>query len=164
MLLQDLTAWNGSSFLMLGLIFVLYLVKKLLKGKIDKYEIYIQHAINDLVQIMDTTMDKNDKEGKHTAVATAIKKALPKWIGMFVTEKFLDDKIRKTVDNLRDVQKTIEVTTVKTLDVIPNEINNNQLKGIVDLVKKDMTITPICEPRLDDYKKSVFGIKISKLF
>ena len=164
MLIQDLMNWDGNSFVILGLIAVLYVVRKLLKGKLTKYDIYIQHAINDLVELVDNTMDKNDKEGKHTAVASAVKKALPKWVSVFITEKFIDDKIRKTVDNLRDVQKTIEIATVKTLDVTPNEVNSSQLKDIVASVKKDITITPICEPRFDDYKKSVFGIKIKKLF
>ena len=40
----------------------------------------------------------------------------------------------------------------------------DELKDIVASVKKDITITPICEPRFDDYKKSIFGIKIKKLF
>lgn len=51
------------------------------------------------------------------------------------------------------------------LDIIPQTVENNQLKDIVAQVKKDVeNYNSIVNYNFEDYKKSSFGIKIKKLF
>ena len=112
----------------------------------------------------DKQYDKAQNEDKHTAVSEAVYKALPKYVKVFISQDTVDSKIKKAVDNLRDKEKLVEIATTKVLDIIPQQVENNQLKDIVAQVKKDVSITPIVNYNFEDYKKSSFGIKIKKLF
>jgi DNA-directed RNA polymerase subunit F len=156
--------YEYSNYIIVGVLAVGYVVKRFFSAKLGKYSNFINIAISDLVTLYDKQYDKAQKEEKHTAVAEAVYKALPKYVKIFISQDKVDSKIKKAVDNLRDKEKLVEVTTTKVLDIIPQPVENNQLKDIVSQVKKDMSITPIINPNFEDYKKSSFGIKISKLF
>jgi DNA-directed RNA polymerase subunit F len=156
--------YEYSNYIIVGVLAVGYVIKKFFSAKLGKYSNFINIAISDLVTLYDKQYDKAQKEEKHTAVAEAVYKALPKYVKIFISQDKVDSKIKKAVDNLRDKEKLVEVTTTKVLDIIPQPVENNQLKDIVSQVKKDMSITPIINPNFEDYKKSSFGIKISKLF
>lgn len=156
--------YEYSNYIIVGVLAVGYVVKKFFSAKLGKYSNFINIAISDLVTLYDKQYDKAQKLEKHTAVAEAVYKALPKYVKIFISQDKVDSKIKKAVDNLRDKEKLVEVTTTKVLDIIPQPVENNQLKDIVSQVKKDVSITPIINPNFEDYKKSGFGIKISKLF
>ena len=156
--------YEYSNYIIVGVLAVGYVAKRFFSAKLGKYSNFINIAISDLVALYDKQYDKAQKLEKHTAVAEAIYKALPKYVKVFISQKTVDSKIKKAVDNLRDKEKLVEVATKKTIEIVPKEVENNQLKDIVAQVKKDMSITPIINPNFDDYKKSGFGIKISKLF
>ena len=156
--------YEYSNYIIVGVLAVGYVVKRFFSAKLGKYSNFINIAISDLVTLYDKQYDKAQKEEKHTAVAEAVYKALPKYVKVFISQKTVDAKIKKAVDNLRDKEKLVEVATKKAIEIMPHEVENNQLKQIVADVKKDMSITPIINPNFDDYKKSGFGIKISKLF
>src|SRR5574344_326097 len=156
--------YEYSNYIIVGVLAVGYVVKKFFSAKLGKYSNFINIAISDLVTLYDKQYDKAQKLEKHTAVAEAVYKALPKYVKIFISQDKVDSKIKKAVDNLRDKEKLVEVTTTKVVDIIPQPVENNQLKDIVSQVKKDVSITPIINPNFEDYKKSGFGIKISKLF
>lgn len=156
--------YEYSNYIIVGVLAVGYVIKKFFSTKLGKYSNFINIAISDLVTLYDKQYDKAQKLEKHTAVAEAVYKALPKYVKIFISQDKVDSKIKKAVDNLRDKEKLVEVATTKVLDIIPQPVENNQLKDIVSQVKKDMSITPIINPNFEDYKKSSFGIKISKLF
>jgi DNA-directed RNA polymerase subunit F len=156
--------YEYSNYIIVGVLAVGYVVKRFFSAKLGKYSNFINIAISDLVTLYDKQYDKAQKEEKHTAVAEAVYKALPKYVKIFISQDKVDSKIKKAVDNLRDKEKLVEVATIKVLDIIPQPVENNQLKDIVSQVKKDVSITPIVNPNFEDYKKSSFGIKISKLF
>ena len=156
--------YEYSSYITVAFLVVGYIIRKFFSAKLGKYNDLINIAISDLVVLYDKQYDKSQKEEKHTAVALAIYKALPKWIKIFISEDKVDSKIKKAVDNLRDKEKLVEIATAKAIEIMPHEVENTQLKQIVADVKKDISITPIVNPNFDDYKKSVFGIKIKKLF
>ena len=156
--------YEYSNYIIVGVLAVGYVAKRFFSAKLGKYSNFINIAISDLVTLYDKQYDKAQKEEKHTAVAEAVYKALPKYVKVFISQKTVDAKIKKAVDNLRDKEKLVEVATKKAIEIMPHEVENNQLKQIVADVKKDMSITPIINPNFDDYKKSGFGIKISKLF
>jgi DNA-directed RNA polymerase subunit F len=156
--------YEYSNYIIVGVLAIGYVVKKFFSTKLGKYSNFINIAISDLVTLYDKQYDKAKKLEKHTAVAEAVYKALPKYVKIFISQDKVDSKIKKAVDNLRDKEKLVEVATIKVLDIIPQPVENNQLKDIVSQVKKDVSITPIVNPNFEDYKKSSFGIKISKLF
>ena len=156
--------YEYSNYIIIGILALGYVAKRFFSTKLGKYSNFINIAISDLVTLYDKQYDKAQKLEKHTAVAEAVYKALPKYVKIFISQDKVDSKIKKAVDNLRDKEKLVEVATTKVLDIIPQPVENNQLKDIVSQVKKDVSITPIINPNFEDYKKSSFGIKISKLF
>lgn len=156
--------YEYSNYIVVGVLAVGYVIKKFFSAKLGKYSNFINIAISDLVALYDKQYDKAQKLDKHTAVSEAVYKALPKYVKVFISQDKVDSKIKKAVDNLRDKEKLVEIATTKVLDIIPQTVENNQLKDIVTQVKKDMSITPIVNYNFDDYKKSSFGIKIKKLF
>lgn len=156
--------YEYSNYIIVGILALGYVAKRFFSTKLGKYSNFINIAISDLVTLYDKQYDKAKNEDKHTAVSEAVYKALPKYVKIFISQDKVDSKIKKAVDNLRDKEKLVEVATTKVLDIIPQPVENNQLKDIVSQVKKDMSITPIINPNFEDYKKSSFGIKISKLF
>lgn len=159
--------YEYSNYIIVGVLAVGYVVKRFFSAKLGKYSNFINIAISDLVTLYDKQYDKAQKLEKHSAVAEAVYKALPKYIKVFISQKTIDAKIKKAVDNLRDKEKLVEVATIKAVEVLPQKVETTQecqLKDVVAQVKKDMSITPIINPNFDDYKKSGFGIKISKLF
>jgi DNA-directed RNA polymerase subunit F len=157
-------SYEYSNYIIIGILALGYVAKKFFSTKLGKYSNFINIAISDLVTLYDKQYDKAKNEDKHTAVSEAVYKALPKYVKIFISQDKVDSKIKKAVDNLRDKEKLVEVATIKVLDIIPQPVENNQLKDIVSQVKKDVSITPIVNPNFEDYKKSSFGIKISKLF
>jgi DNA-directed RNA polymerase subunit F len=156
--------YEYSNYIVVGVLAVGYVVKKFFSAKLGKYSNFINIAISDLVALYDKQYDKAKNEDKHTAVSEAVYKALPKYVKIFISQDKVDSKIKKAVDNLRDKEKLVEIATTKVLDIIPQQVENNQLKDIVAQVKKDVSITPIVNYNFEDYKKSSFGIKIKKLF
>lgn len=156
--------YEYSNYIIVGILALSYVIKKFFSAKLGKYSNFINIAISDLVALYDKQYDKAKNEDKHTAVSEAVYKALPKYVKVFISQDKVDSKIKKAVDNLRDKEKLVEITTTKVLDIIPQPVENNQLKGIVAQVKKDVSITPIINYNFEDYKKSSFGIKIKKLF
>ena len=156
--------YEYSNYIVVGVLVIGYVVKKFFSAKLGKYSNFINIAISDLVALYDKQYDKAKNEDKHTAVSEAVYKALPKYVKIFISQDKVDSKIKKAVDNLRDKEKLVETATTKVLDIIPQTVENNQLKDIVAQVKKDMSITPIVNYNFEDYKKSSFGIKIKKLF
>ena len=156
--------YEYSNYIVVGVLAVGYVVKKFFSAKLEKYSNFINIAISDLVALYDKQYDKAKNEDKHTAVSEAVYKALPKYVKVFISQDKIDSKIKKAVDNLRDKEKLVEIATKKTIEIVPQEVENNQLKDIVAQVKKDVSITPIINYNFEDYKKSSFGIKIKKLF
>lgn len=159
--------YEYSNYIVVGVLVIGYVVKKFFSTKLGKYSSFINIAISDLVALYDKQYDKAKNEDKHTAVSEAVYKALPKYVKIFISQDTVDSKIKKAVDNLRDKEKLVEVATTKAVEIMPQKVETmqeHQLKDIVSQVKKDMSITPIINPNFEDYKKSSFGIKISKLF
>jgi hypothetical protein len=159
--------YEYSNYIIVGVLALGYVAKRFFSAKLGKYSNFINIAISDLVTLYDKQYDKAKNEDKHTAVSEAVYKALPKYIKVFISQDTVDSKIKKAVDNLRDKEKLVEVATIKAVEIIPQKVETMQeyqLKDIVSQVKKDMSITPIVNPNFEDYKKSSFGIKISKLF
>lgn len=157
-------SWDGSSYVIMGLIIAGYVAKKFFSVKLGKYNNFINIAISDLVSLYDKQSDKMTNDGKHTAVSNTVYKALPKYVKVFISQDKLDSKIKKAVDNLRDKEELVVITANKVVELVPQEVETNQLSDILKQVKKDVSITPIVNVNMDDYKKSMFGVKIRKLF
>ena len=165
-LIQLFVDWDKSSYVMLGLLVAIHLIRKFFKVKLEKYDKIIQIAVNELVLIMDKQFEQFTNGQKHSTVADNIYDNLPKYIKIFISKDFIDKKIISTVDKMKVEKAKVADTVAKTVIKLDTEDTKTSidLGNIVEAVKKDTKISLTAEPDLKNLEKSRIGIKFKTLF
>ena len=148
----------GSILSMASIIlFIIYFILgKIFKSKIDKYDKYIKFVIGELAKKADESFDKNSD--KHLWVSEKIYSYMPMWLKLITPQDKIDEYIHYIVHKIRNIEEANSSLITQAVITANNQINNDDLSKIVTDIKNKNKVSLSANLNVEDFKKSVFFI------